>query len=355
MDDSLKVLIGEHSQSGQDPFQSPFWIKYSWGKPRKRWWLCQGGRKLWFVLYLILQLVISDNCTKQLPHQSLCPNRSTCRLQRTSPAWLSGASMDSVPTTLQFICQSKILDPCKEKEFVWKSTPMWLKYDTRRSPIGCLAMLLFCHAIWDETCSHNKTSVNKWNDSCFSPCRAVLEEDPYCRMKQILRWYLSGFYKKPKVKQKCMNHIQVYNQIPLFIFIFPIKSHSQASKFSRSRGRSFWIDRMIIQSYTFKWILKRTFCSQTMWKCSSLRTKMNRQWIPSLIVVSLMWLRLTGSALSDLGVGCCGSGWVGTGSMMYKHPLSLLEYHSTWSLFSCVSQIGARVNNVSQSVVASYL
>ncbi|ROL51958.1 Oxysterol-binding protein-related protein 8 [Anabarilius grahami] len=28
--------------------------------------------------------------------------------------------------------------------------------------------------------------------------QAVTEESPYCRMKQVLRWYLSGFYKKPK-------------------------------------------------------------------------------------------------------------------------------------------------------------
>ncbi|XP_011240326.1 oxysterol-binding protein-related protein 5 isoform X1 [Mus musculus] len=29
--------------------------------------------------------------------------------------------------------------------------------------------------------------------------RAAAEDDPYCRMKLVLRWYLSGFYKKPKV------------------------------------------------------------------------------------------------------------------------------------------------------------
>jgi len=38
---------------------------------------------------------------------------------------------------------------------------------------------------------------------CFppSPCllRAVLEESAYGRIKQVVRWYLSGFYKKPKV------------------------------------------------------------------------------------------------------------------------------------------------------------
>ncbi len=31
---------------------------------------------------------------------------------------------------------------------------------------------------------------------CFS---AVNEEDPYSRIKSITRWYIAGFYKKPKV------------------------------------------------------------------------------------------------------------------------------------------------------------
>lgn len=30
--------------------------------------------------------------------------------------------------------------------------------------------------------------------------RAALEESAYGRIKQVLRWYLSGFYKKPKVQ-----------------------------------------------------------------------------------------------------------------------------------------------------------
>ncbi|KAB5565549.1 hypothetical protein PHYPO_G00242850 [Pangasianodon hypophthalmus] len=37
--------------------------------------------------------------------------------------------------------------------------------------------------------------------------RAVTEESPYCRMKQVLRWYLSGFYKKPKGLKKPYNPI----------------------------------------------------------------------------------------------------------------------------------------------------
>lgn len=33
----------------------------------------------------------------------------------------------------------------------------------------------------------------------FLFCRAAREEDAYSRMKEVVRWYLSGFYKKPKV------------------------------------------------------------------------------------------------------------------------------------------------------------
>lgn len=31
----------------------------------------------------------------------------------------------------------------------------------------------------------------------------MTEEDPYCRIKLVLQWYLSGFYKKPKVRGDC--------------------------------------------------------------------------------------------------------------------------------------------------------
>uniref|UniRef100_A0A8C9TVH8 Oxysterol-binding protein n=1 Tax=Scleropages formosus TaxID=113540 RepID=A0A8C9TVH8_SCLFO len=37
--------------------------------------------------------------------------------------------------------------------------------------------------------------------------QAVSEESAYCRMKQVLRWYLSGFYKKPKGLKKPYNPI----------------------------------------------------------------------------------------------------------------------------------------------------
>lgn len=31
--------------------------------------------------------------------------------------------------------------------------------------------------------------------------RAAVEENAYNRMKQVVKWYLSGFYKKPKVRE----------------------------------------------------------------------------------------------------------------------------------------------------------
>lgn len=36
-------------------------------------------------------------------------------------------------------------------------------------------------------------------DLCVLFHRAALEENAYNRMKKVVKWYLSGFYKKPKV------------------------------------------------------------------------------------------------------------------------------------------------------------
>ena len=38
-------------------------------------------------------------------------------------------------------------------------------------------------------------------------CRAVLEDDPFERMKMVVKWYVSGFYKKPKGLKKPYNPI----------------------------------------------------------------------------------------------------------------------------------------------------
>lgn len=42
---------------------------------------------------------------------------------------------------------------------------------------------------------------------CVLCPRAVQEESAYGRIKQVLRWYLSGFYKKPKVNMMCITAI----------------------------------------------------------------------------------------------------------------------------------------------------
>ena len=36
--------------------------------------------------------------------------------------------------------------------------------------------------------------------------RAILQEDPYTRIKSVVKWYLSGFYKKPKVMYVFLLH-----------------------------------------------------------------------------------------------------------------------------------------------------
>ena len=37
--------------------------------------------------------------------------------------------------------------------------------------------------------------------------RAVVEDDAFTRMKTVVKWYLSGFYKKPKGLKKPYNPI----------------------------------------------------------------------------------------------------------------------------------------------------
>ncbi|XP_053576396.1 oxysterol-binding protein-related protein 5 isoform X3 [Bombina bombina] len=47
-----------------------------------------------------------------------------------------------------------------------------------------------------------RSFLNKLSDYYYHAdilSQAAMEDDPYCRMKQVLKWYLSGFYKKPKV------------------------------------------------------------------------------------------------------------------------------------------------------------
>ena len=44
-------------------------------------------------------------------------------------------------------------------------------------------------------------------------CRAAREENAYSRMKEVVRWYLSGFYKKPKVHREAVFLANSYNHM----------------------------------------------------------------------------------------------------------------------------------------------
>ncbi|XP_029769811.1 oxysterol-binding protein-related protein 5-like, partial [Terrapene carolina triunguis] len=55
-----------------------------------------------------------------------------------------------------------------------------------------------------------RSFLNKLSDYYYHAdllSQAALEDDSYSRIKQVLRWYLSGFYKKPKGIKKPYNPI----------------------------------------------------------------------------------------------------------------------------------------------------
>ncbi|XP_029437976.1 oxysterol-binding protein-related protein 5 isoform X2 [Rhinatrema bivittatum] len=55
-----------------------------------------------------------------------------------------------------------------------------------------------------------RSFLNKLSDYYYHAdllSQAALEDDAYCRMKRVLRWYLSGFYKKPRGLKKPYNPI----------------------------------------------------------------------------------------------------------------------------------------------------
>ncbi|XP_073460256.1 oxysterol-binding protein-related protein 5 isoform X1 [Aquarana catesbeiana] len=55
-----------------------------------------------------------------------------------------------------------------------------------------------------------RSFLNKLSDYYYHAdilSQAAAEDDPYSRMKQVLKWYLSGFYKKPKGIKKPYNSI----------------------------------------------------------------------------------------------------------------------------------------------------
>lgn len=60
-----------------------------------------------------------------------------------------------------------------------------------------------CPAKWVEGGQGKRVAwgIPAWTEGPLpSWHRAALEEDAYSRIKLVLRWYLSGFYKKPKVR-----------------------------------------------------------------------------------------------------------------------------------------------------------
>ncbi|XP_053305359.1 oxysterol-binding protein-related protein 5 [Spea bombifrons] len=55
-----------------------------------------------------------------------------------------------------------------------------------------------------------RSFLNKLSDYYYHAdilSQAAVEDDPFCRMKQVVKWYLSGFYKKPKGIKKPYNSI----------------------------------------------------------------------------------------------------------------------------------------------------
>ncbi|MEE6499398.1 hypothetical protein FKM82_003436 [Ascaphus truei] len=55
-----------------------------------------------------------------------------------------------------------------------------------------------------------RSFLNKLSDYYYHAdilSQAAVEDEAYCRMKQVLKWYLSGFYKKPKGIKKPYNPI----------------------------------------------------------------------------------------------------------------------------------------------------
>lgn len=86
----------------------------------------------------------------------------------------------------------------------------------------------------------------------YFPYRAVILDDPYSRLKAVVKWYLSGFYKKPKV-HNCLNECIFYMQLNsvcafllIFFFIFSSKIllnmclDLQKDEIFTSPSRFFW-------------------------------------------------------------------------------------------------------------------
>lgn len=56
------------------------------------------------------------------------------------------------------------------------------------------------------------------NDATYFLLRAAVEENAFNRMKKVVKWYISGFYKKPKVGG--ISHAIFYKEMMTFAFGF---------------------------------------------------------------------------------------------------------------------------------------
>lgn len=63
----------------------------------------------------------------------------------------------------------------------------------------------------------------------FYVIRAAVEENAYNRMKKVVKWYISGFYKKPKVKTDSLAAIRRLKSVILLI-LFSSFRHWQGLK-----------------------------------------------------------------------------------------------------------------------------
>ena len=74
-----------------------------------------------------------------------------------------------------------------------------------------VSVYLYCHKLslfHFYTFFYNRVWANSNHISDFLFCyRAIKDDSPFSRIKTIVKWYLSGFYKKPKGLKKPYNPI----------------------------------------------------------------------------------------------------------------------------------------------------
>ena len=74
--------------------------------------------------------------------------------------------------------------------------------DSPTSPINSHRLCSFLHCLFKKINSEIKRFFKSLKIAVHVFFRAAREENAYSRMKEVVRWYLSGFYKKPKVSEQ---------------------------------------------------------------------------------------------------------------------------------------------------------